>query len=630
MRAGSRLLIMAAALLLSLLLAVRMGAVPLSAAEIFDAVRGRGTAADVAIVRELRLPRSLLAALVGAALATSGATFQALLRNPLAEPYILGVSGGAALGAVVAIVLGVGATAWGLPAAAFGGAIIAIGLVLRIAVSVGRALDTRVLLLAGVVAGAFFNACILLALTFADTESFRSAIFWMMGSFSGASWPNAGALALYLAPATALLLALARPLDLIALGEDTAAHLGVRVEVVKYTAYGVASLLAAASVAASGVIGFVGLIVPHFVRLLWGSGHRFVLPASALLGAAFLVLTDALARTVAAPVELPVGVLTAFVGVPFFVWVLRRSDARPAAAGSGVAASSHGRQVPADAAAGDVHPRPHPSAPSGAEPCRAADLTFRYPGSTVAAVSGVGLVLQPGTITAVLGPNGSGKSTLLRLLVGTLTPESGTVQIAGRPLVEWPRRALARRLAVLRQSEEIPFPITCRELVALGRYPYLGNWRRETPVDVAAIEGAMERCDVSALADRAVQTLSGGERQRVRLARALAQEPELLFLDEPTVALDIHHEMAIFELLRVLAGRGVTVLVVTHNLNLAARYADQLVLLHRGQVARAGGAHCVLQRELIERVYGWPVAITPHPGPGPDTGAPQVTPLTNH
>src|SRR5690606_21743 len=158
-----------------------------------------------------------------------------------------------------------------------------------------------------------------------------------------------------------------------------------------------------------------------------------------------------------------------------FVWVLRRSDARPAAAGSGVAASSHGRQVPADAAAGDVHPRPHPSAPSGAEPCRAADLTFRYPGSTVAAVSGVGLVLQPGTITAVLGPNGSGKSTLLRLLVGTLTPESGTVQIAGRPLVEWPRRALARRLAVLRQSEEIPFPITCRELVALGRYPYLGN-----------------------------------------------------------------------------------------------------------------------------------------------------------
>src|SRR5690606_27540358 len=172
MRAGSRLLIMAAALLLSLLLAVRMGAVPLSAAEIFDAVRGRGTAADVAIVRELRLPRSLLAALVGAALATSGATFQALLRNPLAEPYILGVSGGAALGAVVAIVLGVGATAWGLPAAAFGGAIIAIGLVLRIAVSVGRALDTRVLLLAGVVAGAFFNACILLALTFADTESF--------------------------------------------------------------------------------------------------------------------------------------------------------------------------------------------------------------------------------------------------------------------------------------------------------------------------------------------------------------------------------------------------------------------------------------------------------------------------
>ena len=140
----------------------------------------------------------------------------------------------------------------------------------------------------------------------------------------------------------------------------------------------------------------------------------------------------------------------------------------------------------------------------------------------------------------------------------------------------------------------------------------------------------MQLCDVGDLAGRAVQTLSGGERQRVRLARALAQEPTLLVLDEPTVALDIRHEMAIFELLRGLAASSVTVLIVTHNLNLAARYADQLVLLDRGRVARSGPPAEVLGKELVELVYRWPVRITPHPGPGPDAGAPQVTPLTNH
>lgn len=324
MRPVLRLAALAIAAGISLLLAIRMGAVPLSAIEILRAVGGDGDAVTLAIVNELRLPRSVQAALVGAALAASGATFQALLRNPLAEPYILGVSGGAAVGAVGAIVLGLTGSAWALPLAAFAGALVAIALVLRIAASVDRALDTRVLLLAGVVVGAFFNALILLTLTFADTESFRSAIFWMMGSFSGATWRGSGVLALYLVPALAVLLALARSLNLMAIGEDTAAYLGTSIERTKLLAFGTASLLAASAVAVAGVIGFVGLIVPHVVRMLWGSDHRFLLPASALLGAAFLVLADALARTAAAPAELPVGVVTAFVGVPFFVWLLRR------------------------------------------------------------------------------------------------------------------------------------------------------------------------------------------------------------------------------------------------------------------------------------------------------------------
>lgn len=324
MRPALRLAALGGLAILALLVAVGVGAVHLPLDEVVRAARGIGDPGDVAIVRGLRLPRSVQAGLVGAALASSGATFQALLRNPLAEPYILGVSGGAAVGAVAAIVFGLAGSAWGLPLAAFAGALVAITLVLRIAASVGPALDTRILLLSGVVVGAFFNAVILLALTFADAESFRSAIFWMMGSFSGATWRGSGALVAYLVPGLAILLALSRSLNLMAIGEETAAYLGTSVERTKMLAYGVASLLAAAAVAVAGVIGFVGLIIPHVVRMLWGSDHRFLIPASALLGAAFLILTDALARTAAAPAEIPVGVVTAFVGVPFFVWLLRR------------------------------------------------------------------------------------------------------------------------------------------------------------------------------------------------------------------------------------------------------------------------------------------------------------------
>lgn len=323
--------------------AVLVGPVPLSPAEVLRALLGEGGGTPRTIVLDLRLPRAALAGLVGAALSVSGASFQALLRNPLAEPYILGVSGGAAVGAVAAVVLGWAAAGpWALPGAAFLGALLAIGLVLRIAVRTGYALDTRVLLLAGVVLGAFFNALIFLLLTFAEARTFRSAVFWMMGSLSGADWASVGALAAYLVPGALLLLGLARALNLLAVGEETALYLGTRVGRVKLAVYAAASLLVAAAVAVSGAIGFVGLIVPHAVRLAWGSDHRFLLPASFLLGAAFLILADTAARTAAAPAEIPVGVVTALVGVPLFVVLLVRS--RPAR-GAGEPAEP-GRQFP--------------------------------------------------------------------------------------------------------------------------------------------------------------------------------------------------------------------------------------------------------------------------------------------
>lgn len=304
---------------------LHVGSAAIGPGQVVDVLLGGGDERQRAVVLELRMPRVALGLLVGGALAVAGAVFQALLRNPLADPYVLGVSGGAAAGSVTALALGLAAYRGGVGGGAVAGALLAVFAVRRVAMSAGPVLDTRVLLLAGVIAGAFFNAIVLLLLALADAESFRSAIFWMMGSLARAGPAEAGVLALVLIPFLGAAFALARPLDLMSVGEETAAYLGVRVETVKQAGYVAASLAVAASVAAAGIIGFVGLLVPHAVRLLWGGGHRVLLPASFLAGGAFLVLADTAARTVAAPQELPTGVVTALVGVPLFAVLLVRS-----------------------------------------------------------------------------------------------------------------------------------------------------------------------------------------------------------------------------------------------------------------------------------------------------------------
>ena len=199
---------------------------------------------------------------------------------------------------------------------------------------------------------------------------------------------------------------------------------------------------------------------------------------------------------------------------------------------------------------------------------------------------------------------------------------------SGRSVAEWSRRSLAQRIGVVPQGEKTAFPITVREMVEMGRYPHLGIIGRSGADDARAIEEAMRRCDVVEFADRPISRLSGGERQRALIARALAQEPTTLVLDEPTVSLDIRHEMEIFELLAELtAAHDKTVVLVTHHLNLAARYADRLLLLDDGRPIAEGAPSDVLTQETIERVYEWSVAVGTHPGPGRDAGAPQITPL---
>jgi iron complex transport system ATP-binding protein len=256
------------------------------------------------------------------------------------------------------------------------------------------------------------------------------------------------------------------------------------------------------------------------------------------------------------------------------------------------------------------------------------DLEYRYPGQAQPAIDGLTMHVPPGSVFALLGPNGSGKSTLLKLLLGALTPTAGEAHYLELPVGHWPRREYARHVGVVPQLEQITFPLTVRELVSMGRYPHMGAWRAEGSDDRQAIDRALDRCEIVELAERPLNTLSGGERQRARVARALAQEPDSLVLDEPTAALDIHHEMAMFELLAQLAQHdGKTVVIATHNVNLAARYGTRVLLLDHGQAAAAGTPVEVVEADIIGRVYRWPVAIMGHPGPGPDTGAPQVVPL---
>jgi len=275
------------------------------------------------IVRELRLPRTLLAFVVGGSLATAGAGLQGLLRNPLADPFLLGLSGGASLGAVLAIALGWGG-AWSLPVAAFVGAMVAMALVYRLGLVAGGVLDPRIMLLAGVAVGAFAAAVTTAIVSLAEATQLRNAFLWLWGGLSGASWQTLGVVALYVPIPLAVLAAAARPLDLLALGEEPARYLGADVERVKRRVYVAASLLTAVAVAVSGVIGFVGLVVPHLGRIVWGHRHRVLLPAAFIGGGTLLTFADTLARTAVAPRELPVGIVTALVGVPVFALLLRR------------------------------------------------------------------------------------------------------------------------------------------------------------------------------------------------------------------------------------------------------------------------------------------------------------------
>jgi ABC-type Fe3+-siderophore transport system permease subunit len=311
----------------TLLVAPLVGPTSIDLRRVFDFSIPFADNVDAQIFFVARLPRTLAGACVGALFASAGVVFQGLLRNPLATPFTLGVSTGAALGAVLAITFDVSLAFLGIsavPLAAFAGSLMAVAIVYALAQARHRGLSTTVLLLAGVTMNAFFSAMILFVQYFASFADTYRTLRWLMGDLDVASYqPILAALPTMIA-AFAVFAWLARPLNLLALGPDSAESRGLDVAKAQRAAFFSASLATGAAVSIGGPIGFVGIIIPHLVRLLVGPDHRLVLPASALFGGAFLVACDLVARTILAPVELPVGIITALIGGPFFLWLLIR------------------------------------------------------------------------------------------------------------------------------------------------------------------------------------------------------------------------------------------------------------------------------------------------------------------
>ena len=316
-------------LFIALLLSLAIGSVSISPLELWNALTGRGAELANTILWEIRLPRTILIALVGAALGGSGAAYQGLFRNPLADPYLIGIAAGAGLGAVLAMsirwpysFLGLMAT----PLAAFSGALLTVTLVYFLA-RIGHTTPITNLILAGVAVSSFATS-LMSFLLLRSTGELRRAISWLLGGVSLAGWDVTLALIPYLTLGMAVLILHGYSLNLIQFGDDQAAQMGLDVRRTKIIVIGAASLITAAAVSFAGIIGFVGLVVPHIVRMWWGVDYRRIIPLSILGGASVLLVSDILARILIAPQELPIGIVTALAGAPFFLWVLRRAKSQ--------------------------------------------------------------------------------------------------------------------------------------------------------------------------------------------------------------------------------------------------------------------------------------------------------------
>jgi iron complex transport system permease protein len=541
-------------LLAALAAAMLLGETPLTADQYAQAFT-QPSSPSAEVIWSIRAPRALMAALVGAALGLAGAAMQGLLRNPLADPGVLGVSALSGLGAAAAIAAGIALAPGAIEIAALAGALVA-GLIVS-AIS-ARFREPETLILFGVSLSAFGGALTALVFNFSPSPVTTAEVMsWLLGSVENRDWIDILRALIPMALGAWLCAWSARGLTMLTLGEETAALSGLPMARLRTAAVAGAALLTGAAVAASGVIGFVGLAAPHLVRRSAGDDPGKTLLPSAIAGAALLALADLVARLLPTEQELKLGVVTALFGAPLFALVAWR--AARSWRSTGAAPSSAFRAPPAQA---------------------------------------VGLVLTGGEVVGVLGPNGSGKTTLLRGGLGLLDAGHGIILWDDQPLADLSEAQRARLVGYLPQERHVGWNLSAQDIAALGA-PDL------TQADaLAAARYYLAKVGLKRLVQRGVLDMSGGERARVLLARLLCTRAAVLIADEPAAGLDPDAQLHMLELLRAEAERGASVVVTLHDLTLAARFCDRLVVLKQGRAVADGPPLEALTPQVLREVFG--------------------------
>ena len=597
-RAAFVMTILFIALMLAFIISLSLGSEHISLANI---LAGSLSREQEVIIFGIRLPRIILAIGSGAALAMAGAAFQALLRNPLADPYVLGVSSGAALGAIVGIMFA-SQFSFARPLLSFAGASAATFVVYLLG---RRGDDPARLILAGVVISTLLGSLMVLLTTLADDLKLRNITFWLLGDLSSSSSEFIAFLFFAVAIGAVTLFVNSRALNLMMTGERDAFALGVETNRIRWIVFITASLLTAAAVSTSGAIGYVGLVVPHLVRLASGTDNRLVIPASAFAGALLVLLADTTARTAIAPRELPTGAITALIGAPVLVYLLigkwkrRRRETRTER--NGDLRATGFALMNSSVAAGQIL-------------LNLREVNFGY---SQQILSDINLEIKAGEVVALLGQNGAGKSTLLNLAAGKLQPTSGSVLWQRKNINDFSRREIAQKIALVAQAEELYFPLTALEYVLAGRFAQTTGIGFDSPSDIEIALQTLAATDSSQFANRSFNQLSSGEKQRVILARALAQQPQILLLDEPTANLDLAHQFSLLELVRQLAHQHqLGILFVTHEINLAAEFADRVALLKHGKIIAFGKPDEVMTTDLLSDLFETKLSVNLHPNTG--------------
>ena len=544
------------------------------------------------ILLGIRMPRILTAFIVGAGLTLCGILMQALTKNPLADPYVLGISHGASAGAVSVIMYGylkfLGG--YGTMVGAFCGAVISIALALKIAAIRNKVTATQ-LVLAGIAVSALFGAItnFMIYHTKTGSDKVKTATYWMMGSLSGASWEKLKYATIAFVICLIFILFLSKGLDVLLLGDDVAVTVGVNTERLKMGIIILATLLTGVIVSISGTIGFVGLTIPHITRSIVGTKHKRLIPASVLVGGTFLVAADIISRVAVAPEELPIGVDH----IPCGCSPGGTADRRCICLFRSTVFPVSDQEIPRNI--------------WGVKRMKleVKDITYSIDGKLI--VDGVSLGIREGDFVGLVGPNGCGKSTLLKNIYKVYKPDAGAVFIDGKSTADMSSRETAREMSVMQQENNVEFDMTVYDMVMLGRYAHQKMFGTDMVSEREKVLAGIREVGMEGFEERSFLSLSGGEKQRTLVARALVQQAKLMILDEPTNHLDIGYQ---YQIMNILKRQNLTVFSSIHDLNVAACYCDRILLMKKGRIVDAGTPEQVFVPDKIRNLFGIDSSIT--------------------